>query len=75
MQSPSEQSAWDLPAMLDVQDMATMLGCSTRHVYRLSGSGALPQPVRLRNLVRWPKQQIDDWISAGCPSTKRGGRR
>ena len=42
----------DSPAkLLDVQAVAELLGCSTRHVYRLSDAGRLPAPVRLGTLV------------------------
>jgi excisionase family DNA binding protein len=66
---PAESSAAKL---LDVQAVAKMLGCSARHVYRLSDSGKMPGPVRLGSLVRWSKASIEEWIAAGCP---RCGRR
>lgn len=76
---PAEPSA----KLLDVQAVAEMLGCSTRHVYRLSDSGRMPRPVKLGSLVRWrrstgdPMTGLDDWVTAGCPSCRRaagGGR-
>ena len=39
--------------LLDVQTVAGMLGCSPRHVYRLSDAGRMPGPVKLGSLVRW----------------------
>ena len=57
------------PAMLlDVQTVADVLGCSTRHVQRLSDRGRMPTPVKLGALVRWPRATIEDWIAEGCPS-------
>jgi len=53
--------------MLDVQGVAQLLNCSTRHVYRLSDAGRMPTPIKLGALCRWSKSQIEDWISAGCP--------
>jgi excisionase family DNA binding protein len=59
-------------ALLDVRAVASLLNCSPRHVYRLSDAGAMPPPVRIGALVRWPRQAVDSWISAGCPATRKG---
>jgi excisionase family DNA binding protein len=56
--------------LLDVGAVAEMLGCSPRHVYRLSDAGKMPAPVRLGSLVRWSKTAIAEWVSAGCPSVR-----
>ena len=57
--------------LLDVQAVAKILGCSTRHVYRLSDAGKMPAPLRLGSLVRWSRQSIEEWIAEGCPSCRR----
>lgn len=66
------------PAMLTVKQVAAMLGCSARHVYRLSDRGAMPRPTKLGDvLVRWSRADIESWITAGCPRVRtvssRGG--
>jgi len=70
--SPSQQRA-----LIDVHAVASMLSCSTRHVYRLCDSGRMPQPLRLGALVRWDRSVIETWIADGCPtcSGRRGGGR
>ena len=55
------------PAMLTVHDVARILGCSARTVYRLTDSGRVPRPVKLGSLVRWPRETIEQWIAQGCP--------
>ncbi|EMI54684.1 helix-turn-helix transcriptional regulator [Rhodopirellula sallentina] len=61
--------------MLSVDDIAKgFLGCSPRHVRRLVDSGAMPKPIRLGSLLRWPRGQIEQWIQEGCPNS-RGGQR
>ena len=65
----------DRGALLTVKQLAELLNCSKRHVYRLTDRGALPQPVRLGALVRWNRTQIEQWIVSGCPSCRQGGRR
>jgi excisionase family DNA binding protein len=72
LRSPAEDSA----KLLDVQGVADLLGCSARHVYRLSDAGKMPTPVRLGSLVRWSKAAITAWVADGCPTVRsvKGGR-
>jgi len=60
--SPPQESA----TMLTVHDVARMLSCSARTVYRLTDSGRVPRPVKLGSLVRWPRETIEQWIAQGC---------
>lgn len=67
------------PALIDVRQVAELLDCSPRHVYRLSDAGRMPGPVRLGALVRWNKTIIDAWVAGGCKpvrtATPKGGTR
>ena len=63
------------PTLLSVDQLAEMIACSVRHVRRLADAGAMPAPVRVGALVRWPAQDIDDWIQAGCPHVGEEVRR
>lgn len=67
-----ESATRELPAMLSVDDVAVLLSCSPRHVYRLSDMGRMPRPVKLGALVRWSRQVIGEWIAQGCPNCRRG---
>ena len=65
--------------LLNVRQVAARLGCSPRHVYRLSDAGRMPIPVKLGVLVRWRAADLDAWISGGCKpvrhvAAKGGGR-
>ena len=64
-------------ALLDVQQVASLLRCSTRHVYRLADAGRMPRPLKLNALVRWNRATVLNWISEGCQPvrTARGGGR
>jgi excisionase family DNA binding protein len=64
--TPADASA----KLLDVQAVAELLGCSQRHVYRLSDAGKMPAPVKLGSLVRWSATAIREWIDQGCPSVR-----
>ena len=57
--------------LLDVRAVAKLLGCSSRHVRRLSDGGRMPAPLKLGALVRWRATAIEEWISAGCPAVRR----
>lgn len=63
-----------VPAMLTVHDVARMLNCSARTVYRLTDAGKMPRPVKLNALVRWPREVVEQWIAEGCPKADTGVR-
>ena len=62
----------EIAALLNVGDLARMLDCSPRHVYRMCDAGKMPKPLRLGALVRWDRNVIETWISDGCPSVRAG---
>jgi len=61
-------------ALLDVRGVAELLDCSPRHVRRLAEAGRMPGAVRLGALLRWRRDALLDWITAGCPSCRRAER-
>jgi len=79
MTATLSSSAVSPAKLVDVEHAAEMLGCSSRHVYRLADAGKMPAPVRLGSLVRWNRSTLEDWIAAGCPPvrtvTAKGGAR
>ena len=56
--------------LIDVRAVAELLDCSPRHVYRCSESGRMPRPIKLGNLCRWSRAEIERWIADGCPSMR-----
>ncbi len=68
--APVLSSAEPSAKLLDVQAVAEMLGCSPRHVYRLSDAARMPAPVKVGSLVRWSAAAIRQWIDQGCPSVR-----
>lgn len=61
--------------MLTVKEVAAILKCSPRTVYRLADAGKMPPPCRLGAMVRWPCAVVESWISQGCPATTARRRR
>jgi prophage regulatory protein len=60
--------------LLNVDDVAAMLGVSGRHVYRLADAGKMPRPFKLGGAVRWDRLAIADWIASGCPQVSKGNK-
>ena len=58
-------------ALISIHDVAGMLGCSARHVYRLVDTRRIPQPVKLGALLRWVKADVEQWITDGCPDCRK----
>ena len=59
---------------LTATELATRLGISRAHVWKLLSLGRLPAPVRLGRAVRWDKRVIDAWLAAGAPSAAQWER-
>jgi excisionase family DNA binding protein len=56
--------------LLDVQAVADLLKCSTRHVYRMADSGRMPAPRKIGALVRFSRSELEEWIASGCPPVR-----
>ncbi len=61
------------PVLLDVNQVAALLGVSRSHVFRMTDSGQMPRPLRLGSLVKWRRADLDDWLAAGAPRVSRPG--
>lgn len=62
-----QPSAENPNRLVDVNEVAEMLDCSPRHVYRMADAGRFPRPRRLGSLIRWPVGEVRKWIEDGCP--------
>lgn len=61
----------DGSGLLCVKEVAGLLKCSTRTVYRFADGGLLPRPKKLGALVRWNRAEIESWIEGGCQPVRR----
>jgi excisionase family DNA binding protein len=64
----------NLAALLGVREVAALLGCSARHVYRMADAGRMPRPLKLGQLVRWRRGELLAWIDDGCPAVRTNRR-
>lgn len=55
-------------ALITAGELAQLLRVSKRTLWRLRSRGAVPSPLRLGGNVRWPLDQIRNWIARGCPT-------
>jgi excisionase family DNA binding protein len=56
-----------VPELLSTAEVAKMLGAGQRSVWRWAHSGVMPAPLRISGAVRFRRNEILDWIDAGCP--------
>lgn len=66
---PSSESI--VPELLTTADVAKLLSCGERTIWRWSRSGAMPAPLKLnpgrQGAVRFRRTDIMEWIEEGCP--------
>ncbi len=58
----------------NVEEVAGMLGVSSRMVRRLWDMGRMPRPISLGSLIRWRRDEVDQWIADGFPRNDRRGK-
>lgn len=61
--------------LLDAKQVAGLLGCNWRTVYRNADLGIMPFGLKIGALRRWDAAELDKWIAAGCPSVDVRGAR
>ena len=63
-----ESTAGREAKLIDAVEVSRLIGMSARTVWRLKDAGKMPKPVSIGRRVRWQRAEIDEWITAGCPS-------
>ena len=57
------------PLLINVEQAAALLGVGRSLFYSMHSSGTLgPLPIRLGRRVLWRRNELEDWINAGCPA-------
>jgi len=58
--------------LVSVQDAAVLLGIGKTLFYELHSTGCLgPIPVKLGSRSLWNRQELTDWVNAGCPAREQ----
>ncbi len=69
--SSGERTPRESSLLIDVNDLAEMLKCSPRHVWRMADAGKMPRPHKLGALCRWDRGAIEQWVAQGCPACRQ----
>ena len=56
------------PALITAMQVSQIIGVSKRTVWRMLSAGQLIKPIRIGSNTRWRREELLDWIDAGCPS-------
>lgn len=56
---------------LTADDLAALLHCCRRTIYRRNDAGEIPAPVRIGRQVRWRTAEVLAWLDASCPRRDR----
>ena len=62
---PAERAT---PALISAAEFAELLKISTRTLWRLLSAGKLIEPIKLGGSTRWRLDEVQNWISEGCPT-------
>ncbi|HOX39627.1 MAG TPA: helix-turn-helix domain-containing protein [Candidatus Brocadiia bacterium] len=57
--------------LLGASDVAEMLSVATVTIWRSIHSGRIPAPVRIGGRTLWRREELEEWIRAGCPPRMR----
>ena len=61
------------PKVLRVTEVSRLIGVSKATLYRWIKAGGFPRPLQLGpRAVRWPKDEIDEWLRNRPKTDKRG---
>lgn len=55
------------PLLITAEEFGNLLQISERTIWRLNSAGEIPKPVRIGGTVRWRREEVMQWIEAGCP--------
>jgi len=67
----SEKNAADGPRLLKAAEAAALCGMARSTWYGCHARGSVPQAVHIGNMPRWRRQELLDWLLAGCPGRDR----
>ena len=57
--------------LINVSQVAELLACSERTVWRWRHGALMPPGITIGRVVRWSCRRIMEWIGAGCPSVAK----
>lgn len=64
-------TAQTTPMLIDANEAARMCGMSRSAWYKLVSTGKAPRSMKLGALARWRRNELEDWVTAGCPPREK----
>ena len=61
------------PILYTTKEAAAFCMISESNWYKLNRKGYIPKPVRIGTMYRWRKNDLVDWVAAGCPKDWNNG--
>ena len=58
------------PVFLTADEVAAVLRCSARAVYRMADTGRILPPCRFGRILRWNAAAFEAWVASGCPALR-----
>jgi len=50
-------------SLIRATEIAAFLGCTPKHIRKLSERGEFPKPVKAGRLLRWSRQAVERWLA------------
>lgn len=64
------------PLLITAEEFADLMQVSVRSIWRLRSAREIPEPLRIGGNIRWRREEVRQWIEAGCPQpTSRENER
>ena len=57
--------------LVTVDEAVELCRMSRTSLYKLHAAGKTPRMVKMGSLTRWRRQELLDWMKAGCPSREK----
>jgi excisionase family DNA binding protein len=73
MTPPTPVVATAIPALIDADEIARLLGISKRHLQRLVHGGEFPRPLKIGGCSRWSTETYTAYVAR--LQAKQAGRR
>jgi predicted DNA-binding transcriptional regulator AlpA len=72
IEKPADRSAIPTNAeLLTIPQLAGKLQWGESVVRERDKKGLLPMPIRIGGTIQWRKQEIEEWLAAGCPARQK----
>ena len=64
------------PLLLTADEAAAMCAVGRSKWFSMMRTGGAPAPIRTlgKRCPRWRRDELERWVSAGCPRPREGGR-